>query len=294
MSMSISSSYDWLLEQQESRALAARSKTTATDETQQAQQVSAEQEVQTQTAESAQIKPSGGSADTVQISAQGRAYQAALASQGAAQSAAQASDSSSATVEAMTAQAQAGVDPATMTQNAAAQAVVQEASVEAASVQAAAKQAPNAVPPVKDEQAEQAGVAPNANGVADSTKLAAQADEKMIASLSDMNEEEETATEVSSSSDSTVNLANLSEQEISDLVDEGTISQAEANTELAKREAMRRAAEDTQDVSEEAAKEPEKKIAQQNPAVQSYLQTKEQTDPAASDAQTGAALNAVA
>lgn len=283
MSMSISSSYDWLLEQQESRALAARNKTTAADETQQAQQVSAEQEVQTQTAESAQIKPSGGSADTVQISAQGRAYQAALASQGAAQSAAQASESGSATIEAMAAQAQTGVDPAAVTQNAAAQAVVKEASVEAASVQV-----------VKDEQAAQAGVAPNANGVADSTKLAAQADEKMIASLSDMNEEEETATEVSSSSDSTVNLANLSEQEISDLVDEGTISQAEANTELAKREAMRRAAEDTQDVSEEAAKEPEKKIAQQNPAVQSYLQTKEQTDPAASDAQTGAALNAVA
>lgn len=283
MSMSISSSYDWLLEQQESRALAARSKTTATDETQQAQQVSAEQEVQTQTAESAQIKPSGGSADTVQISAQGRAYQAALASQGAAQSAAQASESGSATVEAMAARAQTGVNPAAVTQDAAAQAVVKEASVEAASVQA-----------VKDEQAEQAGVAPNANGVADSTKLAAQADEKMIASLSDMNEGEATATEVSSSSDSTVNLANLSEQEISDLVDEGTISQAEANTELAKREAMRRAAEDTQDASEEAAKEPEKKIAQQNPAIQSYLQTKEQTDPAASDAQTGAALNAVA
>lgn len=251
MSMSISSSYDWLLEQQESRALAARNKTTAADETQQARQASAEQEAQTQTAESARIKPSGGSADTIQISAQGRAYQAALAGQGAAQSAAQASESGSATVETMAARAE-------------------------------------------DERVEEAGVAPNANGVADSTKLAARADEKIIASLSDADAEEETATEVSSSSDSTVNLANLSEQEISDLVDEGTISQAEANTELAKREAMRRAAEDTQDVSEEAVKEPEKKIAQQNPAVQSYLQTKEQTDPAASDAQTGAALNAVA
>lgn len=82
MSMSISSSYDWLLEQQESRALAARNKTTAADETQQAQQVSAEQEVQTQTAESAQIKPSGGSADTVQISAQGRAYQGGFGESG--------------------------------------------------------------------------------------------------------------------------------------------------------------------------------------------------------------------
>lgn len=56
----------------------------------------------------------------------------------------------------------------------------------------------------------------------------------------------DTAAILSSTSATTTNLATLTEDEIDDLVDDGTITQTEANIELAKRERAAKAAEQSQ------------------------------------------------
>lgn len=175
--------------------------------------------------------------DRIEISAQGRAAlaQSAVVSANEAQSVEQqAVQQAAQTAETVNAQGQ---------QTAQAGDAQQETQLQAAKLDASGQKAVLGMAqgaPAQTDEEESATV------LAEATDTETASDEAVIASAE---------------SASTTNLTSLSEQQIKDLVSDGTISQAEANTELARRAAAQQQMQQAQQAQEQTQGDPVEEAA---------------------------------
>lgn len=211
--------------------------------------------------------------DRIEISAEGRAAlaQSAVVSANEAQSVEQAMQ---------TAQAQQMTQAAETVQTAQAQQTAQAAEAVSAQTQQTA-QAETAQQETQMQAAKlDASGQKAALGMAQEAQTEEETDATVLAEATDSETASDEAVIASAESSSTTNLTSLSEQQIKDLVSDGTISQTEANTELARRAAAQQQMQQTQgdpveeaaSVDAKAAEAVESKNDPQQQAAQMYTQ----------------------
>lgn len=168
--------------------------------------------------------------DRIEISAEGRAAlaQSAVVSANEPQSVEQAMQTAQA--QQMT-QAAETVQTAQAQQTAQAETAQQETQMQAAKLDASGQKA--------------------ALGMAQEAQTEEETDAAVLAEATDTETASDEATIASAESSSTTNLTSLSEQQIKDLVSDGTISQTEANTELARRAAAQQQMQQAQQTQEQ-------------------------------------------